>query len=64
MRYEIHNCEIVKETGRAVLVESKNLDEPTWVPMSVIHDDSEVWEEGDIGVLTVKSWWAEKEGLL
>ena len=63
MRHEIHDCEIIKETGKAVLVESQNLDEPLWVPMSVIHDDSEVYEEGDKGTLTVKGWWAEKEGL-
>jgi hypothetical protein len=34
-----------------------------WVPKSVIHDDSEVYQGGDTGTLMVKSWWAAKNGL-
>lgn len=39
---------------------------PLWVPVSVIHDDSEIYEragDGAEGTLIVKRWWAEKEGL-
>ncbi len=35
------------------------------VPKSVIHDDSEVFDEGDnrFGKLVIKQWFADKEGL-
>lgn len=39
-------------------------DDKVWVPLSQIHDDSDVWRKGDHGTLVVRSWWAEKEGLL
>jgi len=35
-----------------------------WVPKTVIHDDSEVFEAagaGATGELVVKAWWAEKQ---
>lgn len=32
----------------------------TWIPRSVIHDNSEVWKEGQDGEVTVVAWWAEK----
>lgn len=34
-----------------------------WVPQSVIHDDSEVYQAGHKGKLVVKAWWANKNGL-
>jgi hypothetical protein len=35
-----------------------------WVPQDCIHDDSEVYESGQVGNLVVKegSWWARQEG--
>ena len=33
-----------------------------WIPQSVIHDDSEIWRHGDKGSLTLKVWWARKQG--
>lgn len=36
--------------------------EPTWIPYSHIHDDSEVYRPGDQGELVVKRWFAEKRG--
>lgn len=33
-----------------------------WIPKSVITDDSEVWEPGHSGKLTIARWFAEKEG--
>ncbi|MBT5274982.1 hypothetical protein HOL82_03520 [Candidatus Woesearchaeota archaeon] len=34
-----------------------------WVPLSVIHEDSEVWQaDQEPGDLLVKEWWAEREG--
>lgn len=34
-----------------------------WVPRAVIHDDSEVFDDGDnaTGKLVVQTWWAEQE---
>ncbi len=33
-----------------------------WVPKSVLHDHSEVYEKGTNGKLVVKARWAEDEG--
>lgn len=52
----------VRETEKALLVELETGEE-RWVPKSVVHDDSEVYEEGGEGTLVVQEWWAEKEGL-
>lgn len=35
-----------------------------FVPQSVIHDDSEVFEKGHRGKLIVKGWWAERNKLI
>lgn len=40
-------------------------NETRWIPKSVIHDDSEVYElscDPD-GNVVVEEWWADKEGL-
>lgn len=34
-----------------------------WVPQSVIHEDSEVFDAGQIGKLVIFTWWATREGL-
>lgn len=34
-----------------------------WIPVSCIHDDSEVYRAGDEGLLVLKKWFAEREGL-
>lgn len=34
-----------------------------WIPVSCIHDDSEVYQPGHEGQLVLKRWYAEKEGL-
>jgi hypothetical protein len=62
--FKIEDCEIVKSTGKAILVESPNLEEPLWIPNSQVHDDSEIWKQGETGTLTITEWWANKEGLL
>lgn len=52
----------LRETKKAILVNRGGGD--LWVPKSVIHDDSEVFEEGHEGTLIVETWWAEEKGLL
>ena len=58
-RIEDAKCE--RETSRAILVSHDDLGE-LWIPKSCVHDDSEVFGDGDLGDLVVKSWWAEKQG--
>lgn len=53
----------VKETERALLVKLDDEEDERWIPKSVIHDDSEVFEEGGEGTVVVAPWWAKKEGL-
>lgn len=50
----------IRESDKAILVRID--DKETWVPKSVVHDDSEVWKKDDEGKLVVKLWWAEKNG--
>lgn len=65
---EVPNATCKRETAKAILVSfgkaSKYTKSPeVWVPKSVVHDDSEVYKEGDTGTLIVARWFAEKEGL-
>jgi len=39
-------------------------DAITYVPKSQISADSEVWKNGDEGVLVVSQWWAETAKLV
>lgn len=52
------------ETKKALLVRLQNGKEK-WVPQSVIHDDSEVFNSTHTtpARLVVLGWWARKEGL-
>jgi hypothetical protein len=54
--------QVVRETAKAILVTIEG--EAKWVPKSVIHADSEVWNgsDGREGELIVKAWYAHKEG--
>lgn len=52
---------VKRETDMALLCVIEG--EEHWVPKSCVHDDSEVFAEGDVGELAVKSWWADKAGL-
>lgn len=57
---------ILRTTDKAMLVELEDIGGELWVPLSVVHDDSECYVdrvgEHD-GELVVADWWAEKEGL-
>lgn len=51
-------------TEKAVNVDTKEYGS-FWLPQSAIHDDSEVWDaKNNSGELVVKSWFAEKKGLV
>jgi hypothetical protein len=51
----------ISETDAAILVRIG--DEQHWFPKSLIHDDSEVYQKGDEGVLVVNRDIAEKKRL-
>lgn len=51
-----------RETAKALLVFIPDHGEK-WIPKSQVHDDSEVYQDGDRGKIVVSAWFAEKEGL-
>jgi len=57
----IDDVTATRATGKALLCCIGGED--TWIPQSVITDDSEVYETGHAGKLIVKGWFARKEGL-
>ena len=60
--HESYNVSVVTETDKALLVRFKDSTEK-WIPKSVIHVDSDVFEADSEGTLIVKRWFAEREGL-
>lgn len=61
---KLGKCRVDAQTAHAIHVVMKEDNEEHWIPQSVVHDDSEVWSNGDEGELVVKEWWAEKNGFL
>jgi len=64
MTAKFSNCRVITATEKALLVEIEGEEE--WVPKSVIHDDSEVFDDDENaeGMLVLEDWWAEKSGLI
>lgn len=60
--FDVKNARCVHDSGKALLIEAPDFKEAKWIPQSVIHDDSEVYQDGDEGTLVVEDWFAEKEG--
>jgi len=58
---EIGNGKCTRCTKLAILVVMSNGDE-VWMPRSVIHDNSEVYDDGHDGKIIVHEWWAEERG--
>ncbi len=52
---------VIKETEKAILCLIEG--EEYWVAKSLIHEDSQVTEMGDDGILIVPRWWAKKNSL-
>ena len=59
---ELEDVTVEAETDLALLCIID--DKQRWIPKSVVHEDSEVQSEGDIGTIIVMRWFAEKEGLV
>lgn len=59
---------LIKERDKSILVSLEDGDgEEMWIPKSVIHDDSEVYGDGEDeqeGNVVVKKWWAEERNLV
>ena len=62
--FVVRDAECIAETAAAIRVRAGDLAQDIWIPKSVLHDDSEVYESGTEGELVVMRWWAQKEGLL
>lgn len=66
--YDIEDCTCIRNTGKALLIKNENCEETSgedfWVPLSQVTEDSEVYDEGHEGTLSVTEWFAEKEGWL
>lgn len=52
------------ETDKAILVVIDGMGKNLWIPKSQIHDDSEVYRDGQQGEVVVTQWWAGKQGLV
>lgn len=56
------NVVCTTETLKAILVKIEGKE--YWIAKSQIDDDSEVYQDGDEGKLIIKTWLAEKLGLV
>lgn len=59
---ELEDVKVVKATDNALCLHIN--DEDIWCPRSAVADESEVFEQGDEGTITVARWWAFKNNLL
>ena len=55
---------VIHDSGSAIKCQFPGDSEPVWVPLSQIHDDSEVGKQGDDGTLIVSRWFAEQAELV
>lgn len=55
---------VLFDTGQALLCYFNELDTEEWIPQSQIDDDSEVYEAGDEGIITISEWIAIQRHLL
>jgi hypothetical protein len=73
-KVSLGTAKVISVATKAVHVELEDYGK-RWIPLSVIHDDSEIFElptsvgEHPVvseieGELVVQSWWAEKEGIV
>lgn len=58
----IENVTIIKDSGKALLLEFPEIDEPDWIPQKGVHEDSPIWKEGQEGDLLLHDWCASMKG--
>ncbi len=56
------NVACIRSSGKAILVVIDGKEH--WIPQSQVHEDSEVWKNGDEGVLVITEWIAEQKKLI
>lgn len=56
------DCRIIRASDKAILCDFGDKEE--WIPLSQVSDDSEIWCEGDEGVIIVSRWIAKQKGLI
>lgn len=54
---------VTAQTAKAILVDFGEEGEK-WIPLSQVHEDSEVFEKGDTGDLIISRWIAQQKELL
>jgi hypothetical protein len=62
----VGNATVVRVSPKALLVLLERDNSKRWIPVSQIHDDSEVHDRskvGDVGDLVVTQWLGEKLGV-
>ena len=59
---DIEGVIAIKETAHAILIR-RPTGAKHWIPKSLVHEDSEVWRDGDYGRLVVATWFVEREGI-
>ena len=45
--FKVEKAKCIRATPKAILVEAPGWPQAVWVPQSQVHDDSEIWKEGD-----------------
>jgi len=62
---DVGQAQVIGASAKALRVQLESEDAPRWIPRSVIHDDSEVYDDDKnaTGTLVLARWFAEKEGL-
>lgn len=63
---EVDVVTVKRETDMAILivVMENAIRREVWIPKSQIHDDSEVWADGDKGTLVIPEWLALDKELI
>lgn len=59
--YKFPDCQVIRSTPKALCILIPDLDDVgKWIPRSVIHDDSEVYDDGHEGELVLPEWFVRK----
>ena len=57
-------CESIRVSSSGLALYCDFGDSKVWIPISQIHDNSEVWEEGQRGDIIIPLWLAKEKELV
>lgn len=60
----IEGVECIAETDKALLCRAAESGDQWWIPRSQIDEDSEVYDEGHVGLLVISEWIATQKGIV